>query len=231
MAARETSKMSIVDRIRRLFSGEGDEAQKIQAFAEQRAKMSERRDRLYAGIGQLERREQELLEEGRNKPSNIVRRRLAAQIAQLRKDIQRQNTTANMLNQQVNIISTRIHNLTLIQQGQMVEMPSTEELTEEAVQAEELLEQIRGDADLVSTLETGMSEAMTSQEELDILQEFDQPVAAPKEKAAPEATPRSAEAAPPEAEWSPPAAAPETPEPAAPDADAPEPDRREPEAN
>ncbi len=173
LAAREPAKMSMLDRIRQLFDREGDEARKIQMFSEQRARLSERRDRMYAAIGQLEERERELTDEGIRNTSKVVRRRLAAQIAQLRKDIERQNTSANMLNQQINIISTRIHNLTLLQQGQMVAMPTTEELTEEAVQAEELLERIRGDAEMVGTLETGMSEAMTSRDELEILREFE----------------------------------------------------------
>ncbi len=52
-------------------------------------------------------------------------RRLAAQLAQLRKDIGRQNSTAAMLNKQIDIISTDIHNLTLIQQGEMASLPDT----------------------------------------------------------------------------------------------------------
>jgi hypothetical protein len=93
----------------------------------------------------------------------------------LRKDIARQNTAANMLNQQVNIISTDIHNLTLIQQGQVAHLPATEELTQNAVRAEEMLETLRADADLVSSLETGIADVATTNEELAILKEFEQP--------------------------------------------------------
>ena len=82
-----------------------------------------------------------------------------------------------MLNSQINIISTDIHNLTLIQQNQMAQLPDTEELTANAVKAEEMLETLRGDADLVSSLETGIGEVMTSDEELAILKEFEAPPA------------------------------------------------------
>jgi hypothetical protein len=178
-------KMNVIDRIRAMFDREGDEAQKINLLSERRALLAKRRDRLYEDIGKLEEREANLLNDGKSATSAVVKRRLASQLAQLRKDISRLNTSANMLNQQMNIISTDIHNLTLIQQGQMAKLPNTEELTENAVKAEEMLETLQADADMVSGLETGMAESMTSDEELAILAEFDEtpPEAAPVQAA------------------------------------------------
>jgi hypothetical protein len=187
----EKPRKSILDHIRELFGREGDEAEKIEKFSEQRAMLVQRRDRLYGQIGKLEEKEGDLLEQGRKNPSKIVRRRLAAQLVQVRKDIARQNTLANQLNQQVNIIATRIHNLTLIQHGQMAQLPSTEELAEEAVQAEEMLEQLKADADMVASLETTMSDALADEQELEVLKEFDEPAATAPSRgpAAPEVTP------------------------------------------
>ncbi len=181
----EKTSMNVVDRIRQLFSKEGDEAEKINLLAERRAKLSMRRDSLYGDIAKLEGKEADLVREGRESKSQVTRRRLAAQVGQLRKDIGRQNTTANMLNQQINIISTDIHNLTLIQQGNMAQLPSSEELTENAVQAEEMLETLQVDAELVGSLEAGLSAVSTSDEELAILREFEEtepPSAAPEER-------------------------------------------------
>lgn len=172
---REGNPMNVVDRIKQLFSREGEEAQKINLLSERRAGLAQRRDRLYEDIGKLEKREADLLTQGRATQSKVSRRRLAAQLAQLRKDIARQNTTANMLNQQINILSTDIHNLTLIQQGQLASLPNTEELTQNAVKAEEMLETLKADADLVTGLETGIADVATSDEELAILREFEQP--------------------------------------------------------
>lgn len=174
---KETGSMNVVERIRQLFSKEGDEAQKINLLSERRAALARQRDRIYEDIGKLEKREGDLLNEGRGTESSVARRRLAAQLAQLRKDIARQNTAASMLNQQVNIISTDIHNLTLIQQGQAAQLPATEELTQNAVRAEEMLETLKADADLVSSLETGIADVATTDEELAILKEFEQPSA------------------------------------------------------
>jgi hypothetical protein len=187
---KEKSMKGWVDRIRDLFGREGDEAAKINLLAERRAALAQRRDRLYEEIGTLEQREDELLTQGRQNTSTVVRRRLAAQIAQLRKDIARQNTTAAMLNQQINIIATDVHNLTLIQQGKAAELPDTQELTENAVRAEEMLESLQADADMVGNLGTGMNDMLASAEERDILAEFDAPVGEPPSRA-PAAKPKA----------------------------------------
>lgn len=176
---KERRNMSFVDRIREMFAREGDEASKINVLSERRAALAQRRDRLYEEIGKLEEREAELLAAGRQNKSAVVRRRLAAQVAQIRKDIDRQNTSARMLNQQINIIATDIHNLTLIQQGEAAALPDTEELTQNAVRAEEMLETLKADADLVASLGTGVGDVLTSDEESDILAEFDAPLDAP----------------------------------------------------
>jgi len=165
--------MNVIDRIKQLFSGEGDEAEKINLLAERRAALAQRRDRIYDDISKLESKDAELLVQGKTATSQVPRRRLAAQLAQLRKDISRQNATAAMLNKQIDIISTDIHNLTLIQQGQMAELPDTETLTENAVKAEEMLETLKADSELVGMLETGMEESLTSDDELAILREFE----------------------------------------------------------
>jgi hypothetical protein len=193
-ATKGRTSMSVVDRIRQLFAREGDEAEKINILTERRAKLAARKDRLYEEIAKLEAKEAELLEQGRATKSEVVRRRLASQLSQLRKDIGRQNTIANMLNKQTDILSTDIHNLTLIEQGKVAELPSTEDLTENAVQAEEMLETLAADAELVSGLETGTAEAAMTENELAILKEFEEAEEAPPEQ--PEATTHAPEKEP-----------------------------------
>ncbi len=190
----EATPMSMIERIRQLFARQGDEAKKIEVLTERRAGLAQRRDRIYAEIEQLEHQEGRLKQEGAANTSQVVRRRLAAQLAQLRREITRQNTSANMLSQQINIINTHIHNLTLIQQGQAAELPTAEEITEDAVRAEEMLEQVRADSDLVSSLEMGTAAAVMSDEEKQILEEFEQ-AAAQQAQAGPQ--PEAAEPAAP----------------------------------
>ena len=164
--------MSITEWIRGLFSSEGDEAKKINLLSERRASLSARVDRMYDDIGKLEKKEEQLTTEGKNATSMVVKRRIAGQIARMRADIQRHNTSAALLSKQINIISTHIHNLELAQTGSIAQMPSSDELTEAAVNAEEMLEQLAASDDLVSSLEVNMAETAISQEEADILKEL-----------------------------------------------------------
>lgn len=184
----EERSMSITDWIRSLFSKVGDETNKINVLAERRAALSSRLDRMYEDIGELEKKESKLVEEGKASSSKVTRIRLAGQIERLRKDITRFNTTASMLSKQINIISTHIHNLEMSQTGAMAELPTSDELAEAAVGAEEMLEQLNASDDLVSTFEVGMAESALSDTQADIMKEFeasDVPEKAAGEKSAP----------------------------------------------
>jgi hypothetical protein len=183
----ENSDMSLADRIRKLFSKQGDEARKINELSARRAQLSQRRDRLYDDIAKLEQRESQLFSEGRQAPSESTRRLKASQIKAVQDDIKRHAATAKMLNQQIEVISTDIHNLTLIQQGQSAKLPSTDDLTDHAVRAEEILEQLSADADLTDTLAVGAGDEAMSAEEQAILDQLSQPEVTPKTKPAEEA--------------------------------------------
>ncbi|MCK4340407.1 MAG: hypothetical protein KAY37_01625 [Phycisphaerae bacterium] len=164
---------SVIDRIRALFDRAGDATEKIGLLAEQRAGLAQRRDRLQEDSTILEEKEAELLQQGRRASSDSARRRTAGELAHLRKSIARQNTLARLLYSQIEIISTHIHNLTLIQQGRLTKLPDTEEITRNAVQAEEMITSLQADADLAARLEAGLSADVTSAEELAILKEFE----------------------------------------------------------
>ncbi|GMV96759.1 MAG: hypothetical protein HRF43_06265 [Phycisphaerae bacterium] len=206
----QESETSMVNRIRQLFSREGDEARKINALSERRAQLVQRRDRVYEDLNKLEARESELLAQGRDSASPAVKRRVASQIKQLRDDMNRLHATARMLGQQVDVISTHIHNLTLIQQGQVARLPAPEEITQDAVRAEEMLEQLNAEVELADNLSMGVAGLAATDEELDILKELEGP-------------------APAEADRSTAAPAPAAPQRAA-SSDRPQTTRREPEA-
>ncbi|MBI4579764.1 MAG: hypothetical protein HY718_08685 [Planctomycetes bacterium] len=176
-AAMEEYDMSMVEWIRQLFGREGDETRKINALAERRAKLASRRDRLYEDAARLEGREAELMAQGRQTSSAGAKRRIATQIKQLRDDMERMQAAARMVGQQIDVISTHIHSLTLIQQGQAAKLPSSEEITQDAVRAEEMLEQLSGQAELASSLGGAVQESSLSDDELAILRELEGPAA------------------------------------------------------
>jgi len=78
-----------------------------------------------------------------------------------------------MLSKQINIISTHIHNLELAQTGSVASLPTSEDLTEAAVNAEEILEQLNASDDLVSSLEVSMAESAMTDDEAEILRELE----------------------------------------------------------
>lgn len=178
------SESSMVERIRDIFSGKGNEARKINALSERRALLVQRRDRLYEDLAKLEAREAELLKQGRESASTTVKRRVASQIKQLRDDMERLQAGARLIGQQVDVISTHIHNLSLLQQGQAAKLPPVEEITEDAVRAEEMIEQLNADVELVGNLSMGVTGQTVTDDELAILAELDAPAPPQREQAA-----------------------------------------------
>lgn len=174
MSDEEDGSMSLAEWIKSLFSKEGEEAQKINVLAERRASLSSRINRMYEDIGKLEQKEEQLRVEGKATASKVSKRRIAGQISRMRKDISRCNTSAALLSKQINVISTHIHNLELAQTSSTAQLPTSEELTEAAVNAEEMLEQLNASDDLVSSLEVGMAESAISDDEAEILRELEE---------------------------------------------------------
>ncbi len=190
----EDSSMSLAQWIKSLFSSAGEEAKKIDVLAERRASLADRLNRMYEDIGKLEKRESVLTDEGKAATSNVVKRRVASQISHLRKDISRCNTSAAMLSKQINIISTHIHNLELAQTGSIAQLPTGDELTEAAVNAEEILEQLAASDELVSGMEVGMAQSAISSDEAAILKELEAPAVEKTPEAKTEESPAVAEA-------------------------------------
>ena len=155
---------------RRFSSPTGEE--KIASLQERKTTLSAQRDKIYEDTASLERWESNLVVQGKTSRSKIVRRRLASQVAQIRRDLHRQHTTATMINGQVDILSTDIHNLTLLQQGSIAKLTDSQEIIKNAVRAEEILESLSDDVAQAATFEPGTEEI--SPEELNILAEFEE---------------------------------------------------------
>lgn len=194
-SGREDGSMSLSEWVKSLFSKEGEEAKKINVLSERRASLSGRLDRLYTDISKLEKKEEQLRVEGKATQAGVAKRRIAGQISRLRKDISRVNTSASILSKQINVISTHIHNLELAQTGTVAQLPTGEELTEAAVNAEQILEELSASDDLVSSLEVNMAETSMSDDEAAILRELegDVPQEGESAKASSEAAPRETE--------------------------------------
>ncbi len=195
------SAMPLIDRMKSLFGRKGDEEKKVAYLSERRTALSQQRDRAYEDLGSLEQQEEALVRQFKEAAGSITKRRVTSQLLQLRKDLERRQQLLGVLNQQINVVSTHLHNLELVQQGQSAQLPDTEEITSDAVKAEEMLAELEANAELVGSVAmssgaTGLTaeeQALFEELEAEHTQEKADKVAANEKAAADKSGGRSAE--------------------------------------
>ena len=115
-------------------------------------------------MGVLEQQEGALKRQFKEATGSITKRRVTSQMLQLRKDLERRQQLLQVLNQQVNVVSTHLHNLELVQQGQTARLPDTEEITADAVKAEEMLAELEADSELAGSVGQIATSGMNEEE-------------------------------------------------------------------
>jgi TolA-binding protein len=90
---------------------------------------------------------------------------VTGQLLQLRKDIERRQQLITVLNQQVNIVSTHLHNLELVHQGHSAKLPNSEEVASDAAKAEEMLAGLEADAELAGSIGAVSNTGMSAEEQ------------------------------------------------------------------
>lgn len=146
--------MPLIDRMRALFERKGDDEKKIAFLSERKAALSQQRDRAYEDMGALETQEEQLKRTFREAAGTITKKRVTSQLLQLRKDIERRQQLIGVLNQQVNVVATHLHNIELVQQGNGAQLPDTDEITADAVRAEEMLAELEANSELIGGVAT-----------------------------------------------------------------------------
>jgi len=159
------SSMPLLDSLRALFGRKGDNEKKIAFLAERRTALSQQRDRSYEDMGALEQQEAGLRQQFKDATGAITKRRITSQLLQLRKDLERRQQLLAVLNQQINVVSTHLHNLELVQQGQSARLPDAEEMTADAVKAEEMLAELEASNELAGSAGNLATAGMTAEEQ------------------------------------------------------------------
>lgn len=200
------SPMPFIERVRSLFSRKGDNEKKVALLSERRAGLSLRRDRAYEEMSVLEQKEAELRQQFKDTTSDITRRRITSQLVQFRKDLERRQQLLGMLNQQINVVATHLHNLELVQQGQTAQLPDSDELAADAASAEQVLADLQASNEMAGSMAAAGPSGL-SDEEQTLYEELSreagdqtQPQIAPhsQEPAAPVPMPRQAQPQAPE---------------------------------
>jgi hypothetical protein len=146
--------MPFMDSLKALFNRKGETEKKISVLSEHRARLTQQRDLAYDDLTALEENEGRLKEQFKTSTSESAKRRLTSQLLQARKDLNRKQQLMSVLNQQIDVVSTHLHTLELVQQGKGAQLPSGEDLTKDAEAAEEVLAQLQADRELASSLST-----------------------------------------------------------------------------
>jgi hypothetical protein len=157
--------MPLIDRIKTLFARKGENEKKISFLSERRTALMQQRDRSYDDITVLETQEKNLRDDFKAATGDLTKRRITGQLLQLRKDIERRQQLLSVLNQQVNIVSTHLHNLELVQQGKTAKLPDHEEVASDAAKAEEMLAGLEADAELAGSVGTISNTGMSAEEQ------------------------------------------------------------------
>jgi hypothetical protein len=164
-AAGGASSMPLIDRMKALFSRKADDQKKIEFLAERRAALTVQRDRSYEEIDTLGKQEEQLIRQFKESAGTITKKKVTSQLLQLRKDLERRQQLLGVLNQQINVVSTHLHNLELVRQGQRADLPSSEDLTADAVKAEEVLAELEASSELAGSVGLSSTTGLTEEEQ------------------------------------------------------------------
>lgn len=157
--------MPLIDRIKSLFARKGETEKKIAFLSERRTALLQQRDRAYEDVASLEKKDSDLRSEFKASDSALARRRITSQLVQLRNDMERRQQMLSVLNQQINVVGTHLHNLELTRQGQVAKLPDGEVMAADAAAAEEMLAQLQADNELAGSLGTSVTTGMTDEEQ------------------------------------------------------------------
>lgn len=144
------------------------------------SQLREAREGLYSRLMDCERLEKNWLQEGKESSVQSRKLRLSAQLVQKRKEIGRLNSQISAMDHRINILEAHFSNKDIIAQNKVATMPTTEELTDHAVEAEQILEILSCDAQLSSSLTDALD---ISPEEAQVILEFEEKLADREEQA------------------------------------------------
>jgi hypothetical protein len=164
-AASGGADMPFIDRVKTLFARKGEVEKKIAFLSERRTVLSQQLDRGYEDIGVMETKEAEHRQQFKDATSDLTRRRITGQLLQVRKDIERRQQLLSVLNQQINVVSTHLHNLELQRQGKAASLPNSDELAADAAAAEEVLAELQAGSELAESVGAPMHGGMSTEEQ------------------------------------------------------------------
>lgn len=170
--------MGMWSRIRRWLGFKPSVKERVDEMTKQRVQLEQQRSNIDGTTDRLESEERTAIQAGAAAKSMAEKKQLASKLIRIRRELKRNRAQAQVLTNQIEILGTHIHHLTLKETGARMKLPDAEELAQEAAQAEQVMTELEANADLAHSIEVGdMSPGMEA-EEADILAEFAEVAAA-----------------------------------------------------
>jgi hypothetical protein len=157
--------MPMIDKMKALFARKGETEKKIEFLSERRTALSQQRDRGYEEISELETREADLRGQFKAATADLGKRRITSQLLQIRKDMERRQQLLSVLNQQINVVATHLHNLELVRQGKSAQLPDSQEMAQDAAAAEEMLADLQASGELADSVGAGAQTGLSAEEQ------------------------------------------------------------------
>lgn len=202
--ADEGASMSMWSRIRRWLGMKPSAAERVRQMTQQRVALEAQRTQVDKKIADLEKAEKEGLQAVAAEPRVEAKKQVAVRVARTQRELKRHRAQAQVYTDQIEVLGTHIYHLTLKAQGQKLDLPSAEELAQEAAQAEQVLTGVAANADLARSIEVGVGSPTLDAEVDDILRQAEQfagtvaePASTSREPATPARTPAGSQTLPP----------------------------------
>jgi len=170
----ESTKMSLRSWIRKILRLKPSVSERVREMTAERVKLEQQRHEVDQRVSALEEEERNVVEKGATSKTDAERKQLAGKLMRTRRDLRRVRAQADIFTQQIDVLGTHIHHLTLAEQGKRFELPSAEDLTQEAAEAEGMMTDLAAKADLAHSIEVGAQTPLMEEEEAAIMEEFKQ---------------------------------------------------------
>lgn len=135
----EGSDMPIIQWIKKLFSSRDGLEKQVASLKQRLAELNAQRDGKYGELASLEQRESELKKQFTDASGDLARKRIVQQILRVQKEMARRQQLIEVLSKQANVIDAHLHNIELQRQGEQMNLPTADELAEQAAKAEAAL--------------------------------------------------------------------------------------------
>lgn len=155
----------------------------------ERLLLDEKRLKVDSELEELLPKEAAIIQDGAAATSVAVKHKLASDLIRLRRTLRRLQTLSGVYAKQSGVLEVSLSNLMLKEEGRAIDLPTPEQMTADASEAEQIMADLDVRADLARSIEVGSTSPLDEEEQAAILEEFRAAAGERAATATPERTP------------------------------------------